>query len=143
MEAANSKNFGVPAMRVVDIELGNDDRGQKSPSATASAILKKVTSDPVAILLDTSIKGDKRGGGGTGKTFDWTIAESIQSMGLPVIIAGGLTPENIGEAVGKVRPWGVDVAGGVEASPGVKDHQKVQKFVCGAKGAAVEASKGF
>jgi len=143
MEAANSENFGVPALRVVDIELGSDGGEKKSSEDIASTILKKVTSDPIAILLDTSIKGDKRGGGGTGKTFDWKIAESIQSMGLPVIIAGGLTPENIGEAVGKVRPWGVDVAGGVEASPGVKDHQKVQKFVCGAKGAAVEASKGF
>jgi len=142
MEAANSKNFGVPALRVVDIELGSDGE-QKSSSDIAATILKKVTTDPVAILLDTSIKGDKHGGGGTGKTFDWTIAESIQNMGLPVIIAGGLTPENIGDAVGKVRPWGVDVAGGVEAGPGVKDHDKVQKFVGGVKRAAAEASKGF
>eukprot|EP00579_Thalassiosira_antarctica_P005664 CAMPEP_0201880294 /NCGR_PEP_ID=MMETSP0902-20130614/10918_1 /ASSEMBLY_ACC=CAM_ASM_000551 /TAXON_ID=420261 /ORGANISM="Thalassiosira antarctica, Strain CCMP982" /LENGTH=629 /DNA_ID=CAMNT_0048408279 /DNA_START=89 /DNA_END=1978 /DNA_ORIENTATION=- len=142
MEAANSNNFGVPALRVVDIELGSDGE-PKSSSDIASIILKKVTSDPIAILLDTSIKGDKQGGGGTGKTFDWSIAESLQNMGLPVIIAGGLTPENIGEAVGNVRPWGVDVAGGVEASPGVKDHDKVQKFVGGAKKAAVEASKGF
>ena len=110
---------------------------------TAAAILSKVTSDPIAILLDTSIKGDKHGGGGTGKTFDWTIAESIQNMGLPVIIAGGLTPDNIGEAVGNVRPFGIDVAGGVEAGPGVKDLDKLQKFIGGAKKAAVEASKGF
>ena len=155
MEAANRKNFGgVPALRVIDIELGsdevNDGGGEKeektsssSSDKTASNILKKVTSDPIAVLLDTSIKGDKHGGGGTGKTFDWTIAESIQSMGLPVIIAGGLTPMNIGEAVGNVRPWGVDVAGGVEASPGVKDHDKVKMFVGGAKKAALEASKGF
>eukprot|EP00581_Thalassiosira_minuscula_P018605 CAMPEP_0183733872 /NCGR_PEP_ID=MMETSP0737-20130205/42273_1 /TAXON_ID=385413 /ORGANISM="Thalassiosira miniscula, Strain CCMP1093" /LENGTH=621 /DNA_ID=CAMNT_0025967231 /DNA_START=4 /DNA_END=1869 /DNA_ORIENTATION=+ len=142
MEAANCKNFGVPAIRVVDIELGSDG-DQKSSSDIASTILKKVTSDPIAILLDTSIKGDKHGGGGTGKTFDWTIAESIQNMGLPVIIAGGLTPDNIGDAVGNMRPWGVDVAGGVEASPGVKDHEKVRKFVGGAKKAAAEASKGF
>eukprot|EP00571_Detonula_confervacea_P001786 CAMPEP_0172315394 /NCGR_PEP_ID=MMETSP1058-20130122/25058_1 /TAXON_ID=83371 /ORGANISM="Detonula confervacea, Strain CCMP 353" /LENGTH=647 /DNA_ID=CAMNT_0013029465 /DNA_START=7 /DNA_END=1950 /DNA_ORIENTATION=+ len=148
MEAANRKNFGVPALRVVDIELGSssDDNGggeKKSSSDIASTILKNVTSDPIAILLDTSIKGDAHGGGGTGKAFDWTIAESIQNMGLPVIIAGGLTPENIGEAVVNVRPWGVDVAGGVEASPGLKDHEKVQKFVGGAKKAGVEASKGF
>jgi anthranilate synthase/indole-3-glycerol phosphate synthase/phosphoribosylanthranilate isomerase len=145
MEAANSSNFGVPALRVVDIELGSDGSDEKDRSSmdTAASILKKVTSDPIAILLDTSIKGDKHGGGGTGKTFDWTIAESIQNMGLPVIIAGGLTPENIGEAVGHVRPWGVDVAGGVEAGPGVKDVDKLQKFIGGAKKAAVEASKGF
>ncbi|KAL7539720.1 hypothetical protein ACHAXR_009563 [Thalassiosira sp. AJA248-18] len=146
MEAANSKNFGVPALRVVDIELGSDDDGgneNKSSDNIASTILKNVTTDPIAILLDTSIKGDKHGGGGTGKTFDWTIAESLQNMGLPVIIAGGLSPDNISEAVGNVRPWGVDVAGGVEASPGVKDIEKVQQFVGGAKKAAAEASKGF
>mmetsp|Transcript_4905 Transcript_4905/g.10243 ORF Transcript_4905/g.10243 Transcript_4905/m.10243 type:complete len:648 (-) Transcript_4905:55-1998(-) len=147
MEAANSSNFGVPALRVVDIELGSDgteeEKKDRSSMDTAAAILSKVTSDPIAILLDTSIKGDKHGGGGTGKTFDWTIAESIQNMGLPVIIAGGLTPDNIGEAVGNVRPFGIDVAGGVEAGPGVKDVDKLQKFIGGAKKAAVEASKGF
>jgi len=143
MEAANSSNFGVPALRVVDIELGSDGTEDRSSMDTAAAILSKVTSDPIAILLDTSIKGDKHGGGGTGKTFDWTIAESIQNMGLPVIIAGGLTPDNIGEAVGNVRPFGIDVAGGVEAGPGVKDVDKLQKFIGGAKKAAVEASKGF
>ncbi|KAL3757780.1 hypothetical protein ACHAWU_000421 [Discostella pseudostelligera] len=149
MAAANSKNFGVPALRVVDIELGchAGGEGEKqilSSSDKASAILNKVTSDPMAILLDTSIKGEASGGG-TGMTFDWTIAEAMQNMGVPVIIAGGLTPENIASAVGNVRPWGVDVAGGVEviASPGVKDHEKVEQFVGGAKLAAVEASKGF
>ena len=148
MAAANSKNFGVPALRVVDIELGSSVGGEEvgnemSTSDKASAILKQVTSDPIAILLDTSIKGDLSGGG-TGMTFDWTIAESLQNMGLPVIIAGGLTPENISSAVGNVRPWGVDVAGGVESAiPGIKDHAKVEQFVGGAKKAAVEASKGF
>merc|ERR1712238_212604 len=119
------------------------DGAQQSPSESASSILKRVTSDPLAILLDTSIKGDKHGGGGTGKKFDWNVAEAVQNMGLPVIIAGGLTPDNIGEAVGKIRPFGVDVAGGVEAKPGLKDHDKVRAFVVGAKKAAVEASRGF
>ncbi len=147
MKAANSTNFGVPALRVVDIELGNEEEEKKVEKHTsesiASTILGKVTADPMAILLDTSIKGDKHGGGGTGQKFDWTIAQAIQNMGLPVIIAGGLTPDNIDDAVSKVRPWGVDVAGGVEASPGLKDHNKVQKFVGNAKKAALEASKGF
>ncbi|KAL3775810.1 hypothetical protein ACHAW5_005072 [Stephanodiscus triporus] len=128
MEAANWKNYGVPAIRVVDIELGADDdrdrRGgeegvaRSSSSKIAAAILGRLTSDPFTILLDTSIKGDSRGGGGTGVAFDWTIAESIQNMGLPVIVAGGLTPDNVSDAVMRVRPWGVDVAGGVEASTG-------------------------
>ena len=147
MEAAKRENFGVPALRVVDIELGSggedEKKEEKRPSSSiAASILEKVTSDPIAILLDTSIKGAKHAGG-TGVTFDWGIAEAVQNMGLPVIIAGGLTPDNIGDAVSNVRPWGVDVAGGVEASPGLKDQEKVQKFVGGAIKAAVEASKGF
>ena len=138
MEASNSKNYGVPVIRVVDIELGVefDDDKRLSSAEIASTILGKVTADPYAILLDTS-------GGGTGLTFDWTIAESLQNMGLPVIVAGGLTPDNIGMVVGGARPWGVDVAGGVEAGPGMKDCDKVRKFVAEARSAAVEAGKGF
>lgn len=141
MEAANMTNFGVPALRVVDIESGRSDERLNS-SEIASSIIEKVTADPLAILLDTSIKGAKEGGG-TGVTFDWSIAEAVQSMGLPVIIAGGLTPENVAEAVTGVRPWGIDVAGGVEAEPGRKDLEKLTKFVGGARQAAVEANKGF
>ena len=141
MEAANAKNFGVPALRVVDIESGGNGEKRKG-SEIAEGIMNKVTADPFAILLDTSIKGAKEGGG-TGVTFDWSIAESLQSMGLPVIIAGGLTPDNVGQAVTSIRPWGIDVAGGVEAGPGKKDLDKVEKFVCGARQAAVEASKGI
>ena len=108
MEASNSKNYGVPVIRVVDIELGGgvefDDDKRLSSGEIASTILGKVTADPYAILLDTS-------GGGTGLTFDWTIAESLQNMGIPVIIAGGLTPDNIGMVVGGARPWGVVLVG--------------------------------
>ena len=141
MEAANGKNFGVPALRVVDIESGGNGQTRNSKDI-AKDILNHVTNDPLAILLDTSIKGAKEGGG-TGVTFDWSIAESLQSLGLPVIIAGGLNPDNIGDAVTEVMPWGIDVAGGVEAGPGKKDLDKVEKFVSRARNAAVEASKGF
>ena len=142
MEAANSMNFGVPALRVVDIEYSSKREDQREGSKIAINILNKVTSDPLAILLDTSIKGAKEGGG-TGVIFDWAIAKSLQSMGLPVIIAGGLTPDNVDDAVSSVRPWGIDVAGGVEASAGKKDLEKVVKFVSSARIAAVEANKGF
>jgi phosphoribosylanthranilate isomerase len=70
--------------------------------------------------------------GGTGKTFDWHSSESslqkIKSLGR-IVAAGGLTPQNLGEALGILQPWGVDVASGVEAQPGKKDPEKVRAFV--------------
>jgi phosphoribosylanthranilate isomerase len=66
--------------------------------------------------------------GGTGKTFDWNLALPAKKMG-PVILAGGLTPRNILQAVRQVRPYGVDVCSGVEKSPGIKDLEKVRVFL--------------
>lgn len=141
MKAASVENCGVPAIRVVDIETGKDGNGG-APTDITKALLDSVTSDPIAILLDTSIKGSKEGGG-TGVTFDWGIAEDVQNSGLPVIIAGGLKPDNVDDAVTKIRPWGIDVSSGVEEKPGKKNVDKVQTFVQSAKRAAVEAQKGF
>mmetsp|Transcript_27003 Transcript_27003/g.39101 ORF Transcript_27003/g.39101 Transcript_27003/m.39101 type:complete len:614 (-) Transcript_27003:1763-3604(-) len=141
MKAASVENCGVPAIRVVDIETGKDGNGG-APTDITKALLDSVTSDPIAILLDTSIKGSKEGGG-TGVTFDWGIAEDVQNSGLPVIIAGGLKPDNVDDAVTKIRPWGIDVSSGVEEKPGKKNVDKVQTFVQSAKQAAVEAQKGF
>jgi len=140
MAAANIANTGAPTIRVVDIET-EPVTGKASPTAVEDLLLS-LTSDPVAILLDTSIKGAKEGGG-TGVTFDWGICQNVQDAGLPVIIAGGLTPVNVHEAVLAVRPWGVDVSSGVEATPGKKDHAKVQAFCKCAREAAIEANKGF
>jgi phosphoribosylanthranilate isomerase len=65
--------------------------------------------------------------GGTGKTFDWSAAREAKRYG-PVILAGGLTPANVGQAVRAVRPFAVDVASGVESSPGIKDPAKLRAF---------------
>jgi phosphoribosylanthranilate isomerase len=77
--------------------------------------------------------GGLRQPGGTGRTFDWVGAkpavEGMRKGGLKVAVAGGLTPENVGEAIGILRPWGVDVVSGVEARPGKKDPEKVRAFV--------------
>ncbi len=85
-------------------------------------------------LLDASVKGSY---GGTGKTFDWKLARQVAKLGRPVILAGGLTPENVAEAVRVAKPWAVDVASGVEKTPGVKDAQKMRAFVAAAKNADI------
>jgi phosphoribosylanthranilate isomerase len=72
--------------------------------------------------------------GGTGEKFNWDLAIEAQKLGKPIFLAGGLTPENVGEAVRRVRPYAVDVSSGVEASPGAKDHEKVRAFIRAAKG---------
>lgn len=75
--------------------------------------------------------------GGTGKTVDWNLAqEAARSM--PIILAGGLTPTNVTEAISRVRPYGVDVSSGVELSPGKKDPDKVKAFIQAARLVPVE-----
>ncbi len=83
-----------------------------------------------AYLLDASVPGER---GGTGTTCDWGLAREAVATGKPVILAGGLTPENVGEAVRAVRPYAVDVSGGVEAAPGKKDHERIRAFIHHAK----------
>jgi len=83
----------------------------------------------VALLLDS---GNAQQPGGTGVTFDWNrAAPAIEGLILrqQVVIAGGLTPQNVGEAMKILKPWGVDVSSGVEARPGKKDPEKVRAFV--------------
>jgi len=81
-----------------------------------------------AVLLDSFTKGQY---GGTGRIHDWTVSKQIKEAVAPVplVLAGGLKPENVKEAILAVKPYAVDVASGVEASPGVKDHEKVRAFV--------------
>lgn len=83
-----------------------------------------------AWLLDAYTPGQL---GGTGETFNWDLALEAVRWGRPVFLAGGLTPGNVGEAVRRVQPYGVDVSSGVEAAPGRKDHAKVRAFVAAAK----------
>lgn len=81
--------------------------------------------DAPAFLVDASVKGLY---GGSGVTADWNGAAELAKK-YPLLLAGGLTPENVAGAVRRVKPWGVDVASGVESAPGKKDARKMAEFV--------------
>ena len=86
--------------------------------------ISKRYADAAGILIDSYVEGIA---GGTGKTFDWSRVPG--QLGKPLVLAGGLTAENVREAVRQVRPYAVDVSGGVESSKGVKDRAKIAKFM--------------
>ncbi len=92
----------------------------------APEVALRVSNFSDAILVDTP-----GGNGGTGRTHDWTISRRVRELihPKPLILAGGLNPWNVGEAVKTVKPYAVDVSSGVEVKPGVKDRDKVFKFV--------------
>lgn len=102
--------FPRPVLKAMPIE-----RYAGSPWQTARAAILVDAHDPVTI-------------GGTGRTVDWDAARAIAAT-RRLVLAGGLTPDNVADAVRTVRPWGVDVASGVERTPGVKDPDKVRAFV--------------
>jgi phosphoribosylanthranilate isomerase len=112
--------FGLMSMKAFRI------RDEKS-----LAELPKFQTD--AYLLD-AFSPEARGG--TGEKFNWELAVEAQKFGKPIFLAGGLTPENVADAVRKVKPFGVDVASGVESSPGKKDPAKVKAFIAAAKSVA-------
>jgi phosphoribosylanthranilate isomerase len=90
-------------------------------------ILKAVDPAPSVLLADSF---DPDIVGGTGKLSSWENAKAMKTaVGKPILLAGGLTPENVREAIAAVSPWGVDVSSGVEKEPGVKDIRKVKQFI--------------
>jgi phosphoribosylanthranilate isomerase len=100
-----------------------------------AASLESVRQYPTEAWLLDAYSPDKLGG--TGETFAWELALEAQRWGRPIFLAGGLTPENVAEAVRRARPYAVDVSSGVEGTPGRKDHAKVRAFIQAAK--SVEA----
>lgn len=97
---------------------------------------------PAAVLIDSYVAGEM---GGTGHRAPWDLVAAFPRR-TRLILAGGLTPDNVAEAIRQVRPWGVDVASGVETSPGRKDLGKVRAFVQAVRGVSAEltdqASRG-
>jgi len=125
------KNFDASEIR----ERIKDTRLIKTIYVTKDALKETVIEDLKtfdAVLLDSFTKGQY---GGTGRVHDWTLSRQIKEAvaPLPVILAGGLKPENVKEAILTVQPYAVDVASGVELRPAVKDHEKIRAFVENAK----------
>lgn len=116
---------GVDVLRVL---AGRAYKAFRGNGQEHSAYAAAGPSEP-AFLVDAAVAGKF---GGTGQTGDWAGAAEIARQ-YPVLLAGGLTPDNVARAIAQVRPWGVDVASGVEAAPGKKDHDKVRAFVEKAK----------
>lgn len=86
------------------------------------------------LLLDTYVAGQA---GGTGQTFDWNRIP--RSLSKPVILAGGLNPQNVAQAIAQVKPWAVDVSGGVEQAKGIKDPQLITAFMQGVESGSQRA----
>lgn len=113
------ERFG-PGLRILRVLHFGPDLGKRAGVAAKDKSID-------GILIDSRTATAV---GGTGIPFDWEVAESLfHSAGMRLVVAGGLTPLNVAEAVQKLRPWGVDVVSGVEAAPGRKDPKKVRAFV--------------
>ena len=118
---AYCRQFGVPYLKALRVRPGVD-------------LLQYARDyhDAKALLLDAYVEGTP---GGTGATFDWALIP--KNLPLPVVLSGGLTPENVTVAITAVRPWAVDVSSGVESARGIKDAAKIAAFVTGVRNARI------
>jgi phosphoribosylanthranilate isomerase len=111
--AAQCEGYSRPYLKALRVKAGDD--------------LKALVADypgAAGVLLDTYVEGVP---GGTGAVFDWSLIPT--GLSRPVILAGGLTPDNVGDAIRQVAPYAVDVSGGVEAAKGIKDTARIRAFV--------------
>jgi phosphoribosylanthranilate isomerase len=117
--ATEAETWGRPYLKAVAMKGGADLAAARAAHPAAAAL-----------LLDGHAPGAM---GGSGERFDW--AEVRHAPAVPIFIAGGLTPENVGEAIRIGQPYGVDVSGGIESAPGVKDSGKMRAFVAAVRAA--------
>ena len=110
---ADCEGHGRPYIKALRVRPGEDVSAAMAPYTGARGI-----------LLDTFVEGVP---GGTGASFDWSLVP--QDSGRPIVLAGGLDADNVAAAIRQVRPYAVDVSGGVEASKGIKDAGKIRAFV--------------
>lgn len=115
------RSFGVPWLKAVRVKAGLN-------------LVEYATrySGAQGLLLDAYIEGQA---GGTGQSFDWALIPA--DLPLPLVLSGGLGPENVGEAIRRVKPWAVDVSSGVEAAKGIKDEVKIAAFMQGVRNGAL------
>lgn len=106
-------HYGRPYIKALRVKPGDDIAAQVARYANARGV-----------LLDTFVPGIP---GGTGEAFDWSLVPAQLSK--PVILAGGLTAANVAQAIGQVRPFAVDISGGVESAKGIKDAAKIHAFI--------------
>ena len=113
------EGYHRPFIKALRVKAGDDIAAACKQYSKASGI-----------LLDTYVEGVP---GGTGETFDWALIP--KELSKPIILAGGLTSANVSQAIAQVRPYAVDVSGGVEKSKGIKDHDKIRAFMSAVHGA--------
>jgi phosphoribosylanthranilate isomerase len=123
-DAAFCRQFGLPYMKAFGMASAE---GPGCGMDRELAKAEREYADAAALLLDSHGAGEA---GGTGRPFDWA---AVPRLSRPLVLAGGLTPANVREAVRVVRPWAVDVSSGVEDAPGIKCAQKMQAFIREAK----------
>ena len=110
-------SFGLPYMKAVRVRPGLDLLQYAFDFRSAKAL-----------LLDTYVESEA---GGTGRRFDWTLVPA--DLPLPIVLSGGLDPDNVAEAIRQVSPWAVDVSSGVESARGVKDKDRIARFILGVR----------
>lgn len=112
-DAVFCEQFRRPYLKAIRVREATDLAAETAPFASASGFIFDAWSKNLY--------------GGTGKTFNWQKLQGYR--GLPLILAGGLNPDNVAAAIGATHPYGVDVSGGVEVSPGIKDSDKIREFI--------------
>jgi phosphoribosylanthranilate isomerase len=114
--------FGVPLMKAIGVAGPGDLAATRAYAGVDR------------FLLDAKPPADALRPGGNGRSFDWTMLEGFE-MGAPIMLSGGLDPDNVGEAIRVAKPDGVDVSSGVERAPGLKDEAKIAAFIRAARAA--------
>ena len=120
------RSVDAQVIKVIHVDV---NAGQTATDRLAERVGRYINAGHL-VTLDRFMKGVP---GGTGQGFDWDVAAQVSQRGLRFLLAGGLTPDNVSQAIAHAAPWGVDVSSGVETN-GVKDHDKIRRFIENARG---------